>query len=169
VLARLENMIGHHDDARPGIQRVEDAAGKEAAGDHTGAAKAGHEGADKLDAAAAKATGAAKADLSQAATEVRAAADALDGGKKDDANREIAFDDLTEELKSMAEEALTRAEQKLNPANPQEALEKFKAFVTGTRPWKVNDVANFIKNQIKREFKPSPPSIAPQTPVPVGT
>lgn len=169
VLARLHDLLGSDHDAQPGIQRIEDAAGKEDAGDHQGAAVAAQEGATKLDEAAQRATGDIKAKLVEAAHQVRSAADAA---TSPDANAdvpaegaaEVIFDSLAEPLKDMVREAVTRAEQKLDPANPQEMLDKLKAFITGTNAMDPAAVANFVKNQLKRPFTPHAPTVAPQAP-----
>lgn len=53
------------------------------------------------------------------------------------------------------DDAVTRAEQKLDPANPEELWEKIKAFITGTNVMSPRDIAKFIKNQIKRDVDPN--------------
>jgi hypothetical protein len=170
VLARLENLIGAHNEGRPGIQRVEDAVGKEEAGDHAGAAEAAREGAQKLESAAHKATGEVKARLIDAANVVRSAAEG-DAAPNEPGAGEVLFDQLAEPVKELAREAVQRAEEKLDPANPREQFDKLKAFITGTRPMNPNDVYKFIKNQLKRDVRPHPlPSAQGPTPTnPGGT
>lgn len=161
VLARLEKLLTGDARKQAGgaIQQVEDAAGKEEAGDNHGAAQAAREGVRKLEEAAHAAGDPVKATLLDAANAVRDAADAHDGpdgegGDEAAGAAEIMFDALAEPIKEQLSEAIARAEEKADPVNPDEALSKAKAFITGTRAWSVRDIQKFIKNQLKRETQP---------------
>jgi hypothetical protein len=164
VLARLEHMLtgDAKNEAGDAIQQVHDAAGKEEGGDVEGAAKAARDGVRKFEEAAHRAGDPVKATLMSAAEAVRAAADAhegLDGaGGEDHGAAEIIFDALADPLKEQLQEAISRAEEKADPVNPDEALSKAKAFITGTRTWNLRDIEKFIKNQLKREVTPHGPS-----------
>lgn len=171
VLARLENLLKGDPAAKAGVQHVEDAAAKEAAGDHAGAAAAAHMGADQLEKAAVKAVGTSKSNLDKAAKEVRQAAgdhEAHHGTGKHGGD-DILLDALPAPVRELLDEAVTRAEEKLDPANPAELFAKVKAFLTGTNPMSARQVYLFIKNQLKREVTPHPtPTVSGPSPTNPG-
>lgn len=183
ILARLESLFHGDSSAKQaaagGIQKVEDAATKEAEGDHSGAAKAAHAGAAELKTAAKSASGDVKTKLTQAAAQVKTAAteheDEHGTGKSHEGD--ILLDALPPAVRELLDEAVTRAEEKLDPANPEELWSKVKAFITGTNVMSPRDITRFIKNQIKRDVDPNlfqkgkgavVPKASPAPPAPQG-
>lgn len=168
VLARLTELLQGDSEAAPGLAKLNEAADAADAGDESTAKTAARDAATALDHAADTATDAAKGALKDAARQVLDAVtrgpDAPGSQEEDSTIADVLFDELTDEAKSMILDAVARAEEQLDPANPQEMLDKVKAFITGTNAMDPNAVANFVKNQLKRPFTIHAPAVLPQTP-----
>ncbi len=134
--------------AKNGLNKLEEAADQEDAGESEKANATGEQAADELQQAADKATGEVKSQLEEAAEDVREAVARLDEAPSGDGT---AFDELPEALQSLIEDAVDKLEQQINPADLDALVQKVKNFISGTNPMSATEILNFLKRQVEQE------------------
>ncbi len=153
-LAQLKSILNGPDAgpaAKDGLNKLEEAADQEDAGDADKANETGGQAADELQKAADSASGEVKSQLEEAANDVRSAVARLGEGASDAKDGGGAFDELPEALQSLIEDAVDQLEQQVNPADLDSLVKKVKGFISGTNPMSATEILNFLKRQMEQE------------------